>query len=137
MRDWVWWVSSAVCGALVVAQILGVITCLFRLRRTWRSAPELWSLDWLDIVYRIESEFGVVLAAADFEALPPTARAELTAGQLWEVVAAKLATAGTSEPADGWQRVVAILSQSLNVPSERITPSARLYADLGMMYGLD
>src|SRR5262249_38673375 len=98
---------------------------------------ELWGLDWLDIVYRLEYTFGVTLTAADFAGLSPEAQQALTAGQLWEVVAARIRTSGQEVPADGWDQVVARLSESLHVKPRQIVPDAQLYADLGMVHGLD
>jgi hypothetical protein len=79
----------------------------------------------------------VTLSAADFEGMTSDARTALTAGQLWQLVAAKLRAAGISPPADGWQRVVMALAEALNVKPRRITTDAQLYADLGMMYGVE
>jgi hypothetical protein len=39
-------------------------------------------------------------------------------------------------PSDGWVQVVAILSAALNIRAEQITLDSKLYADLGMEYGL-
>jgi len=77
----------------------------------------------------------VTLSATDLECLSADARATLTAGQLWELVAAKIRIAGSEPPTDGWQQVVATLTQALNVKPKRIRPNSRLYADLGMAYG--
>jgi hypothetical protein len=43
---------------------------------------------------------------------------------------------GWAVPADGWRRLVSLLSEALNVKTNRIVPESRLYADLGMRYGL-
>ena len=125
------------CVAVAVAKMLAGWWCLVELRRRWRSVPELWSVDWLDIVYRLERDLGVTLTAADFEGQPTTARLALTAGQLGELTTAKIRAAGREVPADGWERVVVALAEALNVKPRRITRGSRLYADLGMIYGLD
>jgi hypothetical protein len=135
--DWLWWRLGYLCGAFVVVKLLGTLWCFTELRRKWRSVPELWALDWLDIVYRVEHEFGVTLVAADFEVLPKDARAELTAGQLWEIVVARQRAAGATMPADGWARLAVALSEALNVRPSRIASGSRLYADLGMILGIE
>jgi hypothetical protein len=38
---------------------------------------------------------------------------------------------------DGWARFVTLLSEALNVGARRILPESRLYADLGVVYGLE
>jgi hypothetical protein len=91
----------------------------------------------LDVVYRLEGEFGVLLTAADFEGQTAAERVALTAGQVWELIAVKLMAAGREVPADGWERVVARLAEALNVKPGRIAPGFRLDADLGMMPGFD
>jgi hypothetical protein len=137
MGEWLWWVLGSLFGLFAVVKLLGGIWCLVELCRKWRGAFELWGIDWLDIVYRLEREFGVSLTAADFAGWSPEARVALTAGQLWEVVAVRICASGRDVPADGWDRVVAALSESLNGKPLRIVPHARLYADLGMLHGLD
>lgn len=126
MFEWLGWL----CMALPVLQVIGVVWCLFDLRR--KSVPELWGLDWLDVLYRIEHEFGAAFERSDFEAIPAEARSQLTAGQLWDLVAAKLRQSGRPVPEDGWDRVVAVLSESLNLRRDRIAPDSRLYEDLRM-----
>jgi hypothetical protein len=88
-------------------------------------------------VFRVERELGVSLTVADFEGWSPDARAALTAGQLWELVASKLRAGGAAVPAGGWDQVVALLSEALNVRAGRIRAESRLYAELGMVYGLE
>jgi hypothetical protein len=56
---------------------------------------------------------------------------------LWEVVAARLSTAGVEVPAGGRQRVVAVLCEALNVNPDRVAPLSRLYANLGMLSGVE
>ncbi|HLN32868.1 MAG TPA: hypothetical protein VK395_34375 [Gemmataceae bacterium] len=134
MPNWLWWILGTLC-AFAIARLLVVAWCLIQLRRNWHRVPELWSIDWVDIVYRLKGQFGVTLSATDLECLSADARATLTAGQLWELVAAKIRIAGSEPPTDGWQQVVATLTQALNVKPKRIRPNSRLYADLGMAYG--
>ncbi len=80
---------------------------------------------------------GVPITASDFQVCASDARYSLTAGQLWDLIAAKLWATSAGVPADGWQRVVVALSEALNVKPWRITSDSRLYADLGMLYGVD
>jgi hypothetical protein len=133
MGEWLGWV----CWAVAAMQFLAACWSFLELHRKWRSVPELWGVDWLDIVYRLEREFRVTLTAVDFEGQPGAARVKLTAGQLWELVKAKIVAADTEVPADGWERVVAVLAKALTVKPRRIAPGSRLYADLGMIYGIE
>lgn len=121
---------------LCAARTLTQIWCLAELRK-WRTVPELRGIDWLDIVYRLERDLGVRVSASDFENLQGVERINLSAGQLWELAAAKLRSSGRQVPSDGWERVVATLSEALNVRRTRVTPSSRLFADLGMVDCLD
>jgi hypothetical protein len=134
---WLEWMIFPCLVTWAIAQILGKAWCLLQLRRHWRSAPELWGIDWLDIVFRLEREFGVRLTGTDFAQFSAHERITLTAGQLWKVVAGKRQNGGNNRPKDGWERVVTTLGEALNVDSERVLPSSRLYADLGMFAGID
>jgi len=134
------WLCGLLCWLFVLLAIFQIglrVWCLIELQRKWRSIPELWGLDWLDVVYRVQRAFGVPLTAADFVELSPEARRALTAGQLWERIAAHLGATGRPVPADGWDQVAGALSEALNVDPDRIMPTSRLYADLGMLPGLD
>jgi hypothetical protein len=133
----VWWGLGLAFGLFAAVKFAAVGWCMLELHRKWRSIPELWGLDWLDIVCRLERTYGVLVTAADFAALSPDARWGLTAGRLWEVVTARLRAVNAPIPADGWERIVTVLSEALNVKPERIAPESRLSADLGMWYGLD
>jgi hypothetical protein len=137
MGEWLggllWWVFVF----LAILQIALRVWCLIELQRKWRSLPELWGLDWLDVVYRVQRALGVPLTAADFVDLSDKARRALTAGQLWERIASHLGATGRPVPANGWDQVVGALSEALNVDHDRISPNSRLYADLGMRPGLD
>ncbi len=135
MKEWLWHVFGPICGVFAALQFIGGLWFMLEMRRKWRSVPELWSIDWLDIVYRLEREFRIKLTGTDLEGLSADARVELTAGQLWELVAARIRGVGSEVPADGWERVVAALSEALNVEPRQITPGSLLYADLGMVCG--
>jgi hypothetical protein len=136
MNEWLWHVSGSICGVFAALQFIGGLWFMLEMRRKWRSVPELWSIDWLDIVYRLQREFRIKFTGTDFEGLSADARVELTAGLLWDLVAARVGGLGWEVPADGWERVVGVLSEALNVKPRQITPGSRLYADLGMVYGL-
>ena len=137
MGEWAGWLCGSVCVAFAVLKFVGGLYTFLLFRRKWRTVPELWALDWLDIVYLVERDFGVLLVAADFEGLSPAARQGLTAGQVWGVIAARLVAVGSSVPPDGWARLVTILTRSLNVKPEQVTHGSRLYADLDMTRGLE
>jgi hypothetical protein len=122
---------------LIGFKIVATLWGLMQLRREWRSVPELWSLDWLDIVYRLESQFSVTLAEADFAAMTSERRVALTAGELWDIVTGKIQAAHREVPQDGWDRFTELLSEALTVEKHRITRQSRLYADLTMVYGLE
>jgi hypothetical protein len=135
MGQWLERAMFFVCAALAIVQCIGFIWCTVERRRKWRAAPELWGLDWLDIVYRVEREFSITLVGADFGGWARDARVELTAGQLWELVVAKVRAADTAVPADGWPRLVTNLSEALNVKPQHVNPDSRLCADLGLILG--
>src|SRR5262245_46271235 len=137
MGEWLWWVFSSLCGMFHVIQLIGVCWLLIELRRRkWHFVPELRGIDWLDIVYRLQREFGVTITAGNFNGWPAEARAALRAGQLWVLVCTKLSDTGAERPKDGWERVVAALSEALNVKPGQVTLESRLSLDLGLMYGL-
>ena len=131
--DWV----IALFALLAIVQITGSAWCHLVLRRHWRSVPELWGIDWLDVVWRLEQEFEVDLKGSDFERFTAKERTGLTAGQLWDAVVGKLRQTGIEVPGNGWERLVVALCEAFNVDAERINPDSRLYADLGMLYGVD
>jgi hypothetical protein len=137
VRELLWWVFGFVCVAIAVLKVIATVWILIDLNRKWRTIPELWGVDWLDIVYRIERAFGVSLTASDFQHWTPDARVGLTAGQLLELVAHKLEAAGKELPADCWNRLVLVLGDALNIRAHRIRTESRLYADLSMGYGID
>jgi hypothetical protein len=124
-------------AAGAVVQIILKATCIVALRRHWQSVPELWGIDWLDVVWRLERELKVKLTGSDFERFTAEERIGLTAGQLCEVVVEKLRQAGIQIPGNGWEHLVVALFEALNVDAEQVNPDARLYADLGMLDGVD
>ena len=100
MGEWLWCLLGWLCAACAAVKLIGFCWFLVELRRKWRSIPELWSIDWLDIVCRLELEFEVTLTAADLADRSADERMALSAGQLWELVAAKMRVAGREVPAD-------------------------------------
>ena len=131
------WGLGSVCVAFALFKFVGGIWCVSILHRKWRSVPELWGLDWLDIVDRVEREFGVELVAADFVSWSVAARTGITAGQLWQLVATKLQVSGRPAATNGWERIVLLLCEALNLKPARVVVQSRLYADLGMFDGID
>src|SRR5262245_44915293 len=97
-----------------------------------KSVPELWGLDWLGILYRLERSFDVVFDRTDFAAIPAHRRVFLTAGQLWDLVAAKLGMESRTVPDDGWDKVLAAVSEELNVKPVNVQRESTLYAELDM-----
>jgi acyl carrier protein len=136
MGEWFWDGMIALLAVYCAVSLFCTAWCLLELRRNWRSAPELWGLDWLDVVWRLERELGVHLTGADFGRFSVEERGQITAGRLWDVAIERLRIAGTEVPGDGLERVVKSLCEALNVDAERITPDSRLYEDLGMPYGM-
>jgi hypothetical protein len=136
VKDLAEWFTGTICMSLIAAQIISLIWCAIELRKNWWSTSEFWGVDWLDIVCRVEREFGVSLTAADFADWSPEARAALSAGQLWELVEAKRATVAIAGSPAGWPRLAVVLSEALNVPIDRIDLHSRLYGDLGMVRGI-
>jgi acyl carrier protein len=124
-------------AAGAVVQIILKATCILALLRHWQSVPELWGIDWMDVVWRLERELRVKLTGSDFEQFTAEERSGLTAGQLWEVVVDKLRQVGIEIPENGWERLVGALCEALNVDAKQVNPDSRLYADLGMLYGVD
>jgi hypothetical protein len=137
MDDWLWCFLGWLCVCLCTAKAVFGCWCLIELRRKWRAVPELWSIDWLDIVFRVKRDLNVTLVASDFEGRPSEDRVALTAGELSRLVVTKLRDAGKEPSPDGWERMTGLLSEALNINPDRITPESRLYADLGMFYGIE
>jgi hypothetical protein len=126
--DWIFPILGWLCLGVFVLKTVGLIWVVRQLRR--KSVPELWGIDWLDILFRLERLFQVTFEKADFEAIPPDHRQELTAGGLWAIVAAKLSAAGRPLPKDGWDKFVTALTEALNVKRTCVRPESRLYRDL-------
>ncbi len=124
------WILLSLVFLTVSAKVVIVAWAIIELRR--KSVPELWGIDWLDILHRLEQEFGVVFSRTDFEAIPTGERLGLTVATLWALVEIELRSVGRSLPKDGWEKMVATLIEALNVAPDKVRSESRLYADLGM-----
>jgi hypothetical protein len=89
-------------------------------------------VDWLDIRFRLERRFDVRIEHADFDHLRGRSRADLTAGELFEVVCVRLRSAGRPVPPSAWNGVRLELAQALNVSPLGIRRGSWLAGDLGM-----
>jgi hypothetical protein len=92
----------------------------------------LWSIDWADVLLRLEREFGITFCPDDFRYLISQRPPDISAGELFAIVRRKVWDTGYPAPADGWQRLTAALSEALNVEPSSILCESRLRADLGM-----
>ncbi len=82
-------------------------------------------LDLVEMVVRIEKDFDVTLR--DDELVHVT-----TVGSLHDLLLAKLHVSPSVPRAEAiWRELQAIVVTELGVPPEAVTPTARLYEDLG------
>jgi hypothetical protein len=128
------WPCAGPLIVLVLIQCLGGLICWRVLRRA--SPPFLWSLDWADVLLRLEREFGITFCPGDFRNLERQPFPDITAGELLAVVYRKIWDTGHPAPADSWQRLAGALGEALNVSPPSIMCETRLCADLGMEYVL-
>ena len=97
-----------------------------------KAATEV-GIDWFDVRFRLERVFEVELRPADFQHLWTDRRvADLTAGELHEVICAKLRSQGRPVPFSSWNRVRRELAEALAISPFAIRRSSWLLADLGM-----
>lgn len=89
-------------------------------------------VDWLDIRFRLERRFDVRIELTDFAHLRGRDRADLTAGELFEVVCRRIRATGRDVPPSAWNGVRLELAQALNVSPLGIRRESWLVADLGM-----
>jgi hypothetical protein len=90
-------------------------------------------IDWFDVRFRLERTFESRLRSVDFEHLWAERRvADLTAGELHDLVCALLRAKGRTVPISSWNRVRRELAESLNISPFAIRRSSWLTADLGM-----
>jgi hypothetical protein len=121
-------------GPVVVLYLIPVVVglhCWYVLeRKSLRSF--LWSIDWADVLLRLEREFRITFYPDDFRHLEKQQPPDITAGELFAIMRRKVWDTGHPAPADGWQRLTGALSEALNVPASSILCESRLRADLAM-----
>lgn len=117
------------CGGVAFLQFIGGLLAVYSLCR--KSVPEFWGIDWIDILFRIESALDIEFHPADFRKFRRQTNDEITAGELFEIVEAKLAEVG--RPTYGaWGRMKIAIHEALNVSPRAVRRDSRLYADLRM-----
>jgi hypothetical protein len=89
-------------------------------------------VDWFDIRFRLERRFGVGIEYADFDHLTSRGRADLTAGDLYEVLCKRIRAVGRRVPYSCWNGLRRDLAEALNVSPFSIRQESRLARDLGM-----
>jgi hypothetical protein len=124
------WLCVGPVMALWLVQVVSLLYCWHALRQ--KSPRILWCIDWIDILFRLEREFGITFCPSDFQHLVSQQPPDITAGELFAIVRRKVWDTGRPVPADGWQRLTGNLSQALNVEASPILCDSRLRADLGM-----
>src|SRR5262245_44197833 len=128
MADWAGWLCSGLFAALAVLQFLGGLYCWYSLCR--KSVPALWSIDWIDVLFRLEKEFRICFCSDDFRHIQD--EADITAGELFAIVCRKVQEAGRPVPFGSWQRIRLVLHEALRASPWRIRRESRLRADLRM-----
>jgi hypothetical protein len=97
------------------------------MRKSLGRLPETCvGLDTVELVLEIETAFGI--------AIPDDEASQLrTVGDLQRFVVAARAAAGRPLPAEEvWTQLCEILERRYAIPRSRITPEARIVADLGL-----
>jgi hypothetical protein len=125
---WLGWLCFGPCIVLATVQFFGGLYCWYALSR---KSPGIRSIDWLDVLWRLEGHFRICFRPDDF----PHWRerlSEVTAGELFDVVCRKVQQAGRTFPYGGWHKLRLVLHEALNVPPSRVRRESRLCADLGM-----
>lgn len=89
-------------------------------------------VDWLDIRFRIERRYGVRFERDDFTHRPNIRTNDITAGELFAVVAEKLQASGRRVPASCWNGVRLEVGEALSVSPLTIRSGTLLIAELGM-----
>ncbi len=83
-------------------------------------------LDSVELVWGVEAAFGVELPEPEMAAVR-------TVGDLHAAVMRAVGvTPGTPAAAEAWARLVETIVESTGVPTSRVTPAARIVADLGI-----
>jgi len=130
MSDLLFGVLDWLCGGLAAIQFVAGLICLYSLCR--KSVPELWGINWIDILFRLERDFQLEFHPSDFQRFRGQRRTDLTAGELYEIVQTKLSAAGRPVPCGAWYRMKIAIHEALNVSPLAVRRHSRLYADMGM-----
>jgi hypothetical protein len=89
-------------------------------------------IDFLDIEFRIEKEFGIALQVSDLNSVSDARdRSDITAGELHFIIGCKLRESGRPVPRSIWNKVRIVLSQALGVSPHSIKPESWIIKDLG------
>jgi hypothetical protein len=89
-------------------------------------------VDWFDVRFRLERRFGVRIEYADFPDRTGGERADLTAGELYDVLCKRIRIARRPVPYGCWNGLRLDLADALNVSPLSIRREIRLSNDLGM-----
>jgi hypothetical protein len=89
-------------------------------------------MDFLDIVFRLERRYGVNLQREHFEHVLTRMKAELTAGDLLEVVCGQLRCSGRPIPPSTWNGIRLEVARAFNISPFTIRRESKLVGDLGM-----
>jgi acyl carrier protein len=91
-------------------------------------------MDVLEIVFRVEDEFGVTLTPEDFDEVcqrPSALRSDFRAGDVQFLIGCRLREAGRPVPEDIWERVRSILATITGVERDRVRPESWVVHELG------
>ncbi|HKI38239.1 MAG TPA: hypothetical protein VKA46_40670 [Gemmataceae bacterium] len=129
--QWLGLLCLSLLAVLATLQFLAGLYCWYVLERT---TPRylFWTIDWADVLVRLEWEFGITFCPDDFRHLERQQPPDITAGELFAIVRRKVWDAGRPAPADSWRRLSQALGEALNVPAPSLLCESRLRADLGM-----
>jgi len=89
-------------------------------------------IDWIEIRFNIEKRFGIRITHEDFRHLEAIGRADLTAGELHDIICTKLRSLGHPVPISSWNSLRLELAHALGISPFSIRRSSWLTADLGM-----
>jgi hypothetical protein len=87
-------------------------------------------IDFLDLSFELEKQFGVPLEPADLIDIWRTQGNDCTAGQLHEIMCDKCCRICLPVPRSSWNRVRIALVKTLGVSVREVTPGAWLRRDL-------
>lgn len=91
-------------------------------------------LDFLDVVFEIEKQFGVRICAADLTESEEwdASKNDCTAGALHRIICRKCEEEGVPVPRSSWNRMRIALMKSAGVAADEIKEGAWLVHDLDM-----